>query len=110
MNKKNKGTDCKSVQSGIHKIKISAVISFILTIICLIKYYLFNILQVFPIYCKENRMVSWIIIFPAILIGSCLSLYVLFKFKNQEKNKSYFFCVGLSLPMLILVLYFFIFK
>ena len=88
------------------KIRTQSIITFVIFIIILIKHYLFNILQVFPPYGKENRLVSWVFILPLIIIGTILFINVTIQtFKSFKKNiiKLY-----LTLPFVILVFYLFL--
>lgn len=70
-------------------IKKKAILSFVAFVICLTKYYLFNVLQIFPIYGRENSIVSWFVIMPVILIGCCLALNIILNY-FLKKEKIYY--------------------
>jgi hypothetical protein len=88
---------------------IKAIIPLIVFLVCMAKYYLFNVLQVYPLYGPQNRTASWLIILPLTLIGlyftilNCISF-----FKNRSKENVILFL--LSLPFIVYFVYFFFLK
>lgn len=90
-----------------HGIDKNAIISFIIFIICILKYYFFNIIEIYPKYGNVNRLVSWILIMPLILIGFILSLKVIFNAFKSNDLKIRILNILLVLPLLFCIVYFF---
>ena len=84
-----------------------SIISLVIFLICILKYYLFNIIEIYPKYGNINRLVSWVLIMPLILTGLILSLKVIFNtFKNNDV-KANILNIILVFPLLLFILYFF---
>jgi hypothetical protein len=90
----------------INRIKLQSIIVFVIFLICILSYYLINIIGVIPVYGKENRLISWLIILPLTIIGLILSINVIFNtIKNFREN---FLYLVLVIPFLLYFVYFFI--
>lgn len=90
------------------KLRNKSILSFTLFLLCVTKYYLINYLQLIPVYGKSNRIISWLIIVPIMIIGSYLSVQVLYH--SKKTIKKYLLDIILVLPMLFLIFYFFVLK
>lgn len=92
----------------LNKIDKKALFSFIIFITCILKYYLFNVIQIYPIYGNINGLVSWLIILPLLLIGLFFSFKIIFKsvidFRNNIGN------LLLSIPLIVFVISMFFFN
>jgi len=88
----------------------NALISFIIFIIILAKYILVNRVQIISPYGPGNRIISYLIILPLMLIGTFLSLRVIKKnyLTSTNSDKPFFdIYLILSIPCLFWFLYIF---
>ncbi len=88
------------------KIKYQSMIVLAIFLICILKYYLINIVEIIPVYGKGNRQISWLVILPLTIIGLILSINVIFNtIKNFREN---FLYLVLVIPFILYFVYFFI--
>jgi hypothetical protein len=85
------------------------IIPFIIVLIIWLKYYLFNYMQIVPIYGPQHRLVSWLIILPLFLISLCFSVFNLVSF-YKNRNRKNLFAVLFSIPFILDFIYFFLIK
>ena len=91
------------------KTRKKAILVFMFFIVCLLKYYLFNVIEIFPLYGRENGLISWLVIVPVILTGCYLALNVIFSYLLKRHNAR-FIDLLLVLPILIFIIYFMFIK
>jgi hypothetical protein len=60
-----------------------SIFSFVVFLLCILKYYLINVRELFPQYGLENRMISWLIVLPFSIIATWVSIKI-FR-KNYRK-------------------------
>ncbi len=87
--------------------KLLSILSFVIFLINMIKYYLINVEQLIYSYSPQNGLMS-LILFPIIIIGLIFSLIVIVK--NIFYNKRSILNVILSMPLIIFFIYFFFIK
>ena len=87
--------------------RLLAIISFIIFLVNMTKYYLINVEQLIYPYSPTNRLISYIML-PVIFIGMLLSLIVVFK--NVFYSKKNIINILLSIPLIGFVVYFFFIK
>lgn len=84
-----------------------SIISFVIFLANVIKYFLINVYQLIHPYSSMNRLVSYIML-PIIFIGLLFSIIVLFK--NIFYSKRNIINIFLSIPLIVFVIYFFFIK
>lgn len=82
-----------------------ALFSFIVFVFCMIKYLIFNVFELLPLYGKINKSISLFILSPLTLIALLLSITTLIISIKDLKNN--IFNIILSLPILLEIYYFF---
>lgn len=92
------------MKNKIKKIDKKAIISFSISILCLIKYYIFNVYHFYSPNGSLNRLVSWTIIIPLIIIGLLCSIKILKKSLNNITVNV--INIVLSLPIILILIYF----
>lgn len=97
----------KFIKSNMEKI-VNPKITILIFFICILKYYLINILEVVSNYGDIHRLISWVLILPLTIIGFLISLFIIFKsLRNLKEN---FLSFLMALPMIFYVFYFFVYK
>lgn len=87
--------------------RLLAIISFVIFLVNMTKYYLINMEQLMYPYSPTNRLISYIML-PIIFVGMLLSLIILFK--NIFYSKKNIINIFLSIPLIGFVVYFFFIK
>ena len=83
------------------------IVSFSIFTICILKYFLINILELVPKYGDINRIISWVFFLPLTIVGFIISMIILIK--SIKKLKSKWLDILLILRMIFYVYYFFIY-
>lgn len=84
-----------------------AIFCFIVFLIIILKYQFINVYKIIPNHGLTQAMISYVFIAPLSLIGIMISFKTIFlSFKNLSKN---IFNLLLSLPLLVLTIYYFFF-
>ena len=97
----------KVITKNMYGIDKKSIISFVIFLFCILKYYFFNVIELYPKYGNVNRFVSWIVIMPLILIGLILSLKVIINTYKSNESKANILNIILVLPLLLFIIYFF---
>lgn len=84
--------------------KFLSIVSFVIFLIGILKYYLINIREIIHPYSPLNRTISWMI-FPFVIMGILISLFVIFK--EIKSTKASFVNILLSIPLIVYFIYFF---
>lgn len=70
-----------------YKLTKNSIVVFLIFLFILIKYIIFNHLELFHPYGRLNKLISFYLIFPLLILGVGLTLMVIIKFlTNKEKN------------------------
>ena len=86
---------------------VRPIVSLSIFTICILKYFLINILELVPKYGDINRVISWVFIFPLTIVGLIISMIILIKSIKNLKSK--WLDILLILPMILYVYYIFIY-
>ena len=88
-------------------IKQKSVIVFLIFIVVLIKYILFNYLEIFHPYGKLNGLISWFVVLPLFILGSYIVVMVL---RDNLTTKKSIIDIMLVIPFILFFVYFFMIK
>lgn len=80
---------------------------FLIFIVVLVKYILFNYLEIFHPYGKLNGLISWAIVLPLFILGSYLVVMVL---RDNLTTKKSIIDIVLVIPFILFFVYFFLIK
>jgi len=86
--------------------KNKSILVFFIFLLGLIKYILFNHLEVFNPFGKLNRLISWLLILPSFILGTYFTIVVLKDFINQKEKK----IINLLMVIPFVIFYFFYFS
>ncbi len=94
-----------------NKLKYKSIFSFVIFLLVLLKDFIVSYLDLIPERSRTNRTISWFIILPLVVVGVVFSLQVIkeiYLAKSSKKDRFLDLTFYLSLPMLIMILYFFV--
>lgn len=83
-------------------------LSFVIFVICLLKWVLVNVQGAIPVYGSMNRIISWIVFLPLIMVGLFFSLKVIFLSIKAQRHEGRITNLLLVSPLIFFIIFFFL--
>jgi hypothetical protein len=87
-------------QQRCNMIEKKSIFSFVVFLLCILKYYLINVRELFPKYGPENRMISWLIVLPFSMIAIWVSIKIFRKYYRKLSVPAAAINIFLCMPIL----------